>query len=379
MDNVIDDLAIIERRLENASQRFAEEPIKALMNRVVEAADSVGEAWSGSYLGYHAHVYYVGLRRPAPGDGFDPNRGLMTDMWSGPPANWREFDPKAIGAEVYRRAGLPQDQPLEPLFKVSKEIEEVFDNSKDELLATLDAALASARGDERLKELREEVKKVQSHISQDDLFGSMIPRGNHYSQDMRALQGRIQCPMHIAIKTNVWERFSYGASATQLAKLARSARLYMAKRLKMGGTSVARTDGKIFIGHGRSPAWLLLDKFLRETLGLQTDEFESLSPAGLSHTERLQQMMDGACFAFLVMTGDEEHADGTKHARESVIHEVGLFQGRLGFKRAIVMLEEGCQEFLNIVGHGQIRFPKGDIRARFEEVRKVLQREKIIP
>ena len=29
-------------------------------------------------------------------------------------------------------------------------------------------------------------------------------------------------------------------------------------------------------------------------------------------------------------------------ARMNVIHEVGLFQGRLGFERAIVLLEEGC-------------------------------------
>jgi predicted nucleotide-binding protein len=45
----------------------------------------------------------------------------------------------------------------------------------------------------------------------------------------------------------------------------------------------------------------------------------------------------------------------------NVIHEVGLFQGRLGFKRAIVLLEEGCKEFSNIQGLGQIRYPKGNI------------------
>lgn len=379
MDNVIDDLALLERRLERAGQRFTEGPAKDLMGRIIQAADSVGEAWSGSYLGYHAHVYYLGLRRPPPGAAFDPNRGLMSDMWSGPPANWHEFDPKDIAKEVYRRAGVEPEESMATLMKVSKEIGDLFDDSKAELLAILDAALVSVRGDQRFKELREDVKKIKSHASQEDLFQDMIPKGKYISSDMRALHGRIQCPMHIAIKTNIWEQFSYGSMAAELGKLAKGARFYSEKRLKMGGMSVARTTGKIFIGHGRSPVWLRLDKFLRETLGLQTDEFETLSPAGLSHTERLRQMMDGACFAFLVMTGDEEHADGTRHARESVIHEVGLFQGRLGFERAIVMLEEGCQEFLNIVGHGQIRFPRGDIQARYEEVRKVLQRERLIP
>ena len=82
--------------------------------------------------------------------------------------------------------------------------------------------------------------------------------------------------------------------------------------------------------------------------------------------------------AFLVMTAEDEHTDSTLHARENVIHEAGLFQGRLGFERAIILLEEGCQEFSNIHGLGQIRFPKGNIKAAFEDIREVLEREVII-
>jgi predicted nucleotide-binding protein len=53
--------------------------------------------------------------------------------------------------------------------------------------------------------------------------------------------------------------------------------------------------------------------------------------------------------------------------RMNVIHEAGLFQGRLGFTRAIVMLEEGCEEFSNIEGLGQIRFPNNNIKAAFHD------------
>lgn len=60
---------------------------------------------------------------------------------------------------------------------------------------------------------------------------------------------------------------------------------------------------------------------------------------------------------------------------KNVVHEAGLFQGRLGFTRAIVVLEEGCAEFSNIQGLGQIRFPVGQIGAAFEEVRRVIERE----
>jgi len=63
---------------------------------------------------------------------------------------------------------------------------------------------------------------------------------------------------------------------------------------------------------------------------------------------------------------------------QNVVHAAGCFQGRLGFTRAIVLLEEGCAEFSNIQGLGQIRFPKGNIKAVFEEIRAVLEREGVI-
>lgn len=71
-------------------------------------------------------------------------------------------------------------------------------------------------------------------------------------------------------------------------------------------------------------------------------------------------------------------ANGEMQARMNVIDEVGLFQGRLGFERAVILLEEDCKEFSNIEGLGQIRFRRNDIRAKFDEIRRVLEREGII-
>lgn len=134
----------------------------------------------------------------------------------------------------------------------------------------------------------------------------------------------------------------------------------------------------IFIGHGRSNTWMLLKDFLQDRLKLQWDEFNREPPAGITTKERLEDMLAKARFAFIVMTAEDEHPDGTMHARENVIHEAGLFQGRLGFGRAILLVEEGCAEFSNIHGLTQIRFPKGNIIAASEEIRRTLEREGIL-
>lgn len=134
----------------------------------------------------------------------------------------------------------------------------------------------------------------------------------------------------------------------------------------------------VFIGHGRSHLWRELKDFVEDRLSLPVDEFNRVPVAGITNIARLSEMLDAAAIAFLVMTGEDEQSDGTIHARMNVVHEAGLFQGRLSFTRAIVVIEDGCEEFSNIQGLGQIRFPKGNIKAAFEEIRQVIEREGII-
>ena len=142
--------------------------------------------------------------------------------------------------------------------------------------------------------------------------------------------------------------------------------------------AVGNSGTHIFIGHGRSQDWRVLKDFINDKLKLPWDEFNRIPVAGTTNIARLAEMLDNACMAFLIMTAEDEQTDGTLHARENVIHEAGLFQGKLGFERAIILLEKGCQEFSNIHGLGQIRFPKGNIKAAFEDIREVLEREGII-
>jgi predicted nucleotide-binding protein len=151
-----------------------------------------------------------------------------------------------------------------------------------------------------------------------------------------------------------------------------------AAEAKKGQGNAGTSGNRIFIGHGGSPVWRELKDFVHDRLRLAWDEFNREATAGLSTKERLETMLDEAAFAFLIMTGEDERADGAKTARSNVIHEIGLFQGRLGFQRAIVLLEDGCEEFSNIIGITQIRFSPGAISSKFEDIRRVLERERIV-
>jgi predicted nucleotide-binding protein len=118
-----------------------------------------------------------------------------------------------------------------------------------------------------------------------------------------------------------------------------------------------------------------LKDHLHEKHGLDVEAYEIGARAGLTIKEVLNEMLTTSSFAVLVMTGEDLDAEGHLHARENVIHELGLFQGRLGWRKAIALLEEGVEEFSNIHGLIQIRFNKGNIRETFGEVLATIKRE----
>ena len=100
---------------------------------------------------------------------------------------------------------------------------------------------------------------------------------------------------------------------------------------------------KIFIGHGQSPLWRDLRDHLADHHGYEVVSYESGSRAGHSIRDVITELMAVSSFAILVMTAEDELSDGSFHARQNVIHEIGLFQGHLGFSKAIV-LKEGTQK-----------------------------------
>jgi predicted nucleotide-binding protein len=131
----------------------------------------------------------------------------------------------------------------------------------------------------------------------------------------------------------------------------------------------------VFIGHGRSAQWRDLKDHLLEKHGYRVEAYETGARAGHTIRDILEDMVRKSSFAVLVLTAEDEQADGQYRARQNVIHEAGLFQGRLGFARAIMLLEENVEEFSNVQGVQYIRFSKNNIKETFGEVLATLRRE----
>lgn len=131
----------------------------------------------------------------------------------------------------------------------------------------------------------------------------------------------------------------------------------------------------VFIGHGRSEQWRDLKDHLQDKHDFIVEAYETGERAGHAIRDILESMLDVSSFAILVLTGEDKTEDGTLRARQNVIHEAGLFQGRLGFNRAIILLEEGTEDFSNMQGIHQLKYSKNNIKETFGDIIATLNRE----
>ena len=197
------------------------------------------------------------------------------------------------------------------------------------------------------------------------------------SKDLLAIQAGLHIPPHMSVISQVSAIKSPFISCQELSKLSYRVASHI-QNIEKHNIQSDQVGTHVFIGHGQSSLWRELKDFIQDRMYLPWDEFNRVPVAGLTNITRLSQMLDKAAIAFLIMTAEDEQVDGKQRARQNVIHEAGLFQGRLGFERAIILLEKGCEEFSNIQGLGQIRFPSGNIKAIFEDIRHVLEREGLV-
>jgi predicted nucleotide-binding protein len=144
--------------------------------------------------------------------------------------------------------------------------------------------------------------------------------------------------------------------------------------IKPKSKSISSGQGFVFIGHGRSKLWARILVYLQDELGLKTLSFESESHTSETIINILDDMLNKASYAILVLTAEDETNDGKTRARQNVIHEPGLFQGRLGFNKVILLKQDKTDEFTNIAGLQYIPFNGDNIEQTFYELQRTFKK-----
>lgn len=363
---------IAEQLREQAAIRERSD-VREPLTQVADAVADVARAWSGSNMGYQSRVYYDDLEVPPPGAHFDSEWGFE-GQFHGTTGDWREYRADDIVSLIYERAAVASlDHPA----VLASDARELSTKARPEIVSILRTWLAQTE-DPLIEELcagAENVKDLTEAAATRALVGAI---GTVVTRDTTALSQGFGAAPHQQVEARaIAIRSSFDACST-LAQIADRAASHIARieaSQRISGQGRRPAGQSVFIGHGRSVLWRELKDFVSDRLGLPWDEFNRVPVAGFTNIARLSEMLDNAGVALLVLTAEDELGDGKEQARQNVVHEAGLFQGRLGFSRAIILLEAGCEEFSNIQGLGQIRFPAGRVDAAFEEVRRVLARE----
>lgn len=367
-----DELTPIIDRLDQVAGHSKEARIQTFLERLAKAAAKVGKAWSGSPVGYHSNVYYHRLQSPPAGVRFNPEWGLMDALGGHTYGDWREFDPDEVRTAIY---SLAENPDMEMLRKFDEDTINEFNDCKMNVLSIFQVAM-TGHDDAFLVELKDKVSQL-SAISRATAAKAFTPSGQFASRDTIALSQGIKLPPHQGALSEAASLKNTLDIIKRLAQISKQAKSHISRQ-ELHRRKTGMLGGKVFIGHGHSSVWRELKDFITDRLNLPVDEFNRVGVTGLTTVERLNQMLDTASIAFLIMTGEDEQPDGRLQARMNVVHEVGLFQGRLGFRRALIVLEKDCEEFSNIVGLEQLRFTKGNIKEVFEKIREILEREGLL-
>lgn len=373
MTELIDELLHIDSELRDFVDKSRRQEIEDPLQKLLDVAEEVGKAWSGSWLGYQANIYYADLEPPPPGARFSMEWGFQ-QLHTIPctRGDWREYDPDDVRRVIYEKAGNPD---LKDAYELEKAGRILFDEKRNAIISILETALAT-RQDPFINGLKEKAEKQKIYTAS-DFINHQSPSGTLISRDMIAMSQGFRAAPHIVVLSEVFSVQNPAAGCQLLSNIAKQAASHL-DRVEKSVRRSERIGTNVFIGHGRYLLWKDLKDFVQDRLKLPWDEFNRVPVAGITNIARLSEMLEAAAVAFLILTAEDEQKDGKVNARMNVVHEAGLFQGRLGFTRAIILLEDGCEEFSNIHGLGQIRFPKGNIKAAFEDVRQVLEREGLI-
>ena len=219
-------IQIIERlnsQFEKGKNPEFSDPIKSL----VEAINKISRSFSGSWLGYHANVYYENFNLPPHGHHFNQEWGLNKNFSNRASSAYREYNFEEVKLAAYKIASNPN---LEPARKLAQESLPLFEDCKSDTLSILAIELSIA-SDNFLETIKKEVQDLKFH-SRREIIESFKPQIAVVTRDTLARNQGYKAPPHIRIKAELTELHNSTALLIELANLIKKAELHLSRKQK---------------------------------------------------------------------------------------------------------------------------------------------------
>lgn len=135
----------------------------------------------------------------------------------------------------------------------------------------------------------------------------------------------------------------------------------------------------VFLVHHESTYSEVVRRFIEDDCGLPMHEISSTDIASGGYSERLAQQVGWGSFAVCLLSRDEMMVGGRARADQNVVYQARFFQGKYGFSRVALLIEEGRDGPSNVAGIVRLDFPSPQVDATFIDLRRMLQREGLLP
>jgi sugar/nucleoside kinase (ribokinase family) len=146
------------------------------------------------------------------------------------------------------------------------------------------------------------------------------------------------------------------------------------QRTEVAAATAAQPRG-VFIVHDEGPHWQTVKDFLAEVCRLPAYELESSQLNGDEVAELLRRQLARCSFAVCLLSARKTTPGTRAQADQNLVYQAGIFQGRYGFGRVALLVEEGCDTFSNIAGLIRMDFPYGQVDSTFIGLERMLKRE----
>ncbi|MEX0151434.1 TIR domain-containing protein [Microbacterium sp. LMI1-1-1.1] len=124
---------------------------------------------------------------------------------------------------------------------------------------------------------------------------------------------------------------------------------------------------QVFIAYGGGDDWEVVRDYLRRD-GISVTAFTEEDRTSRIALDVVRDMIRGSSVAIVVWSGADTLIDGTRQARQNVIHEAGFAQGVLGIDNVINLREEGVTLPSNLAGLQYVPYVRGALHRTEQQI-----------